>query len=67
MNNLSQEQNDFNGFKYYSSNKTGYQHLNKEELENLPKHALDENLFVRSFAHGDLCKLNNYDDDVILA
>jgi hypothetical protein len=37
---------DYNRMKYYSALKTGYKHLNKEEFLKVPKHVIDDTLYV---------------------
>ena len=51
---------DYNRLKYYSALKTGYEHLNKEEFLNVPKHVLEERYFISDFTMSgkDLCKAN---------
>ena len=38
---------DYNRFKYYSALKSGYEHLNKEQFLSIPKHVIDDALFLQ--------------------
>ena len=40
---------DYNRFKYYSALKTGFKHMHKEDVLNIPKNMIDEQLFVQDF------------------
>lgn len=33
---------DYNRLKYYSALKTGFKHMHKEDVLNIPKHMIDE-------------------------
>jgi hypothetical protein len=42
----------YNRLKYYSALKTGYQHLHKEEFLSVPRHVIEEQMFVHDFTLG---------------
>ncbi len=42
---------NYNDYKFYSASKTGYEHLNKDEIQPVPEHLKDqfEKVFVPDF------------------